>query len=138
MDRGTKIYALFLAFLGLLVLVWWALSYNPRIGELNDLLASDPKVASYPYRFHVIDIQNRTALISTPRSSDVPVIRFIGIIYPRLVNARQDDPEVVKAQQELVEVQKRVAKLVQEQPDITGVRWRLDKDWWAARGVMIN
>ncbi len=136
-DRGTKIYVAFLASIGLLVLLWWGLSYNPRIGELNDLLAADKVVSAYPYRFHVVDVRNGTAVLSTPRSPDVPVIRFLGIIDPDLANAPQDDPRMIKAQAALVRVQKRAAKIVQDQPDITKIQWRLDKDWWAAHGVII-
>jgi hypothetical protein len=138
MDRFTRNYLIFLGLLGAGALAWWISSWNPRVGEINDLLEADPKLSAYPYQFRVVSLEKGIAKISSPRSFDVPVIKFLAAIRPDLAHKPQDHPEVMAAQAELATHQKRAGKLVQEQADVKQVRWTLDRDWWAERGVFVK
>ena len=138
LDRGTKIYA---AILGSILLVWliaWLLTLDGRLSEIDDMLQDDPQLAAYPYQFKALEIENKTAVISTPRSTSLPAIRFLGIIKPGLANRTAQDPAVIAAQKELASLQSKVRKLVTSRTDIEKVRWRLDKDWYASRGILVN
>ena len=138
LDRGTKIYA---AILGSILLVWliaWLLTLDGRLSEIDDMLQDDPQLAAYPYQFKALEIENKTAVISTPRSTSLPAIRFLGIIKPGLANRSAQDPAVIAAQKELASLQSKVRKLVTSRTDIEKVRWRLDKDWYASRGILVN
>ena len=135
LDRFTRNYLIGLGVVAGIVLLAWIASWNPRVGEINDLLEKDPLVAAYPYRFHVLALENGVAQVSTPRSFEVPVIRFLGIIRPELRGKAQDDPALMQAQADLVKVQKRVAAIVRSQPDVKRVRWVLDREWYADHGI---
>lgn len=138
LDRGTKIYIGILAAIGLAVLVAWLLSLDTRVREINDRLAQEPEIADYPFRFRVLGIDNNVAVVASPRSVDVPVMRFLGIIDPGLRNADPDSAAALAAQKALGEVQGRVRQLVAAQPGIDGVRWRVDADWFARHGVRLQ
>ena len=138
LDRGTKIYA---AILGSILLAWviaWLLTLDGRLSEIDDMLEDDPELAAYPYQFKALEIENKTAVISTPRSTSLPAVRFLGIIKPGLANKSAQDPAVIAAQKELASLQSKVRKLVTSRKDIEKVRWRLDKDWYASRGILVN
>ncbi|BAO43360.1 hypothetical protein [Thiolapillus brandeum] len=134
LDRGTKIYAavLLAAVLGL---VFLALYQPPQVARLNDLLAADPQVGSFPYRFRVLRIDNGVAVMSTPRSSAVPVAQVLGKIFPDLSNAEPSSPRFRKLQDQLASTQKHAKALVLKDPDIKGIQWELDKDWLMQHGV---
>lgn len=138
MDRFTRNYLIFLGLIVVAILTAWASTWNRRIGEINDLLASDADLSGYVYQFRVVELNNGVARISTPRTYEVPVIRFLGIVNPQLQGKPQDDPAVVTAQEELVRHQKRAAELVQEQSDVSSIRWVLDKDWYLERGLVLQ
>jgi len=127
MDRFTRNYLIFLGLLGLALLATWASTWNPRIGEINGLLASDAVLSGYVYQFRVLELNNGVARISTPRTHEVPVVRFLGAVHPQLRGKPQDDPGLVAAQEELVRYQKRAIALVQGQPDVNSIRWVLEK-----------
>lgn len=138
LDRGTKIYA---GILGAILLIWvmaWLLTLDGRLGEIDDMLEDDPELAAYPYQFRSLEINDRTAVISTPRSTSLPAVRFLGIIKPGLAHKSEQDPAVIAAQKELATLQSKVRKLVTSRTDIDKVRWRLDKEWYANRGIIVN
>ncbi|TVQ91163.1 MAG: hypothetical protein EA400_05505 [Chromatiaceae bacterium] len=136
MDRFTRNYSIVLGLVILLLLGLWIKSaWQPRVWELNRLLAADQQLASYPYQFRVRDLDDGAATLSSPRAFQIPVIRFIGIIHPELAALDQDDPRVVAAQQALIEHQQRALELVLAQPDVAEVRWALDVQWLADHGV---
>ena len=138
LDRGTKIYA---AILGAILLAWmiaWLLTLDGRLGEIDDMLGDDPELAAYPYQFRALEIENKTAVISTPRSTRLPAVRFLGMIKPGLANKSEQDPAVIAAQKELASLQSKVRELVTSREDIDKVRWRLDKEWYASRGIIID
>lgn len=139
MDRFTRNYLLVLIALVLgLVLIWVATSWNPRVWELNDLLASDAELADYPYPFRVVSFENGVATLSSPRNFEMPAIRFLAVIHPELANKAQDHPAMIAAQEQLIRHQKRALALIEQQPDVTSVRWELDRDWYAKRGISLS
>ncbi len=137
MDRFTRNYSIGLGICVLIVLVW-ALYEDPQVSDLNQLLEQDTVVTDYPYQFQVIRLQNGVATMSTPRSTEFPVFRALGIIYPHLANRAQDNPEMMKAQQRLAQIQKRAKAIVIESDKAVSVRWELDRDWISQHGVYLN
>ena len=138
LDRGTKIYAGFLLTLALGALIWWAASYDPRVGQLNELLEKDPLVASYPYPFRVKSLEKGVAAVGAPRSPQVSILRFLAVIRPELSHEDPDAPEVIAAQKAMARVQKHLRKLLLAQPDVKRVRWVFDRDWYANHGIQIQ
>jgi hypothetical protein len=138
LDRGTKIYIGVLVGILLVILVAWLFSLDPRVWEINDELEQQPEIASYPFPFRVLEIENGVAVVASPRSPEVSVIRFLGLIDPSLSGADPDSPAAIAAQKQLAKIQGRVRELVEGEPDIERVRWQLDLDWFASHGVQIR
>jgi hypothetical protein len=138
LDRGTKIYAAVLGGICLIFVVIWIANLDLRLAEIDEMLRQDPAIAAYPYRFKALEIHGSTAVLSTPRSTVMPAIRFLAVIKPNLANRSEQDPAVISAQKELGEVQFKVKKLVLTRPDIEDVRWRLDKQWYADHGIFVD
>ena len=138
MDSFTRNYSIGLAAVALALLGLWLYSiWTPRVWEINAQLEADPVVAAYPYRFRVRSLSDGVAVLSTPRSFELPAFSFLPILYPELVNLAQDDPRMIAAQQRLIDAQKRALGLVQSQPDVRSVRWELDVRWLADHGVHV-
>jgi len=138
-DRFTRNYAIGLGFvLAVLVGVWILTSWDPGASKLNALLASDAELAAYPYQFRVESLNDGVATLKSPRSFEVPVIRFLSVIKPRLAGKDADHPDVMAAQAALAHQQKRAQEIVERQPEVKAVRWVLDRDWYAARGITIQ
>ena len=138
LDRGTKIYAgVLVAILSIVVIIWLS-GLDFRLGEIDDILQQDPEISSYPYKFRALEIQGKTAVISSPRSTSMPAIRFLGIIKPSLANKSDQDPALISAQQELGALQSKVRKLAQSHKDIENIQWRLDRQWYTDRGLTID
>jgi hypothetical protein len=137
MDKFTRNYSIILGIIVLVVLVW-ALYEDPQVSDLNDLLKQDSEVASYPYQFQVLRLQNGIAIMSTPRSSAFPVHRALGILFPRLANRAQNNLDVMEAQQELARIQKRAKAIVLESVNVKSVRWELDKSWLSQHGIQLG
>jgi hypothetical protein len=135
MDRFTRNYAIGLGVAVLAALGLWIYStWSPGASALNRLLEADRQLAEYPYPFRVESLKDGVATIKSPRSFEVPVIQFLGVLYPRLANRPANDPETMAAQNDLAAHQKRAQQIVQSQPQVRSVRWSLDRDWYAARG----
>lgn len=137
MDRFTRNYSIVLGITVLVVLIW-TLYEDPLVSDLNDLLEQDSEVYSYPYQFQVLRVQNGITTMSTPRSSNFPVHRALGIIFPNLANRAQDNPDLMDAQQELAGIQKRAKAIVSESSKVKSVRWELDKNWLSQHGVSFS
>ncbi len=136
MDRFTRNYSMILGVVLIAALALWVKSiWQPRVWELDDLLESDPQLSSYPYQFRLRSLEKGVAVLSTPRSFEVPAMRFLEIIHPNLATKSQDDPAMVAAQQELIDHQKRAMGLMLAQPDVQSVDWQLDTQWLADHGV---
>ena len=138
MDRYTRNYLIIIGtMVGLFAAVWLA-NLNPRVWELNDLLEDDPQLSSYPYQFRVLTLENGIASVSSPRSSQVPAVRFLGIIRPQLANRQDNDPDIIAAQKELASLQARARELILAEPDVDRVYWQIDSVWYAEHGVMLQ
>ncbi|GAB6039440.1 hypothetical protein [Endothiovibrio diazotrophicus] len=137
MDRFTRNYTIALAVIALGLLVAWLSSLDFRAGELSDRLAGEPRLAAYPYRFKVVAVDGGTATLTTPRSPQVPAVRFLAILHPELAGKGTNDPAVVAAQRELGEVQGLARKRVLAESGIERVRWEVDRQWYHEHGVML-
>lgn len=138
LDRGTKIYAGVLGSLIGLGLLAWLLTLDFRLGEIDEMLKQDKQLAAYPYTFKALQIKGTTAIISTPRTSAVPAVKFLGMLYPQLSRKSEQDPEVIAAQKQLGKIQGKVRELVLSRDDIERVSWRIDKEWYSQKGLLIN
>ena len=135
-DRFTRNYAIGLGLvLAALAVVWVISTWDPGASKLNALLASDIELAAYPYQFRVESLNDGVATLKSPRSFEVPVIRFLAVIEPRLAGKDADHPDVMAAQAALAHHQKRAQEIVERQPEVKAVRWVLDREWYAARGL---
>jgi hypothetical protein len=101
-------------------------------------LAQDELVSRYPYRFHLVRLKNGVAVLSTPRTSEFPVYKALGVIFPRLANRAQDNPDLMQAQKELVEVQKQAKRIVMESDGVKQVKWELDREWLSSHGIVLQ
>lgn len=138
MDQFTRNYSIGLGVIVFGLLAWWLSSvWQPRVWEINDMLASDPQLREYVYRFRVVRLDKGVATLSTPRSFDVPAMRFLEIVQPTLAGLAQDDPASIAAQQDLIDHQKRAQALVLGLPEVQRVDWRLDVQWLADHGVHV-
>jgi len=136
MDRFTRNYSIVLGLvLAVAVVLWLKSVWQPKVWELDEVLVSDATLASYPYQFRVRSHQDGVAVISTPRSFDIPAIQFLQIINPKVAGKAQDDPEMIAAQQDLIDHQKRAMGLILAQPGVKSVDWELDTQWLADHGV---
>lgn len=136
MDRFTRNYSIALGLLVIVALGFWLKSaWQPEVWDLDKVLTSNQKLMSYPYQFRLRSFQDGVAVISTPRSFDVPAIRFLEIIHPNLAGLTQDDPKMIAAQQDLIDHQKLAMGLMLAQPGVKSVDWELDTQWLADHGV---
>ena len=117
-----------------LVLLFLA-SRDARVGELNALLGADPQLSGYPYEFRVLELDDDVAVMSSPRSAEVPAREFLGAAFPRLRRLPVTDQAVMEAQQELARRQARAAELVRQHEEVGSVRWELDRRWLRNHGV---
>ncbi len=134
MDRGTKIYSIVLAVIVLSLAVVF-LYESPKVSELNSRLDSVADIHNFVYRFKVLRIDNKTAVMSSPRSTQVPVSRILGVLFPRVKGKSTQSDEFQKAQKALAEVQTQARDLVLADNDITQVRWELDRNWLLQHGI---
>jgi hypothetical protein len=139
MDNFTRIYSIIIGLAIVAGLFFWASSGpQPRVGELDSILAADPIVSDFPYRFRVWGFDNGVVTLSSPRSPAFPAIKFLPIIHPELADKAQDDPAMIAAQQELIDHQKRAQQLMLAQPDVARVDWELDTAWLAQQGANLQ
>lgn len=139
MDTFTRNYSIGLGAVVLVLIGLWVASiWQPRVWELNDMLESDETLADYAYQFRVVSLDNGIATLSTPRSQAFPAMRFLALIHPELAGLGQDEPKMVAAQQDLIDHQKRAMALVQAEPDVGSVTWELDVKWLAEHGVHVG
>ncbi len=136
MDRGTKIYALVLGIFTL-SLVFLFFYESPKVSELNDRLESIPLIKEFPYHFKVLRIDNGTAVMSTPRSTDVPVARILSILFPEVKGKSTQSSDYQKAQKKLANVQNTARLKVLEDNEVHNIRWELDRSWLLQHGISI-
>lgn len=138
LDTFTRRYLTGLLIVMALGLLWWLASWDRQVSQLNAILEADAEIAAYPYPFKVISLESGIAEISSPRSADVPVITFLRTIDPALRKLGVMEEAVMAAQAKLVAVQSRVGKLVNEQPNVTSIRWSLDSQWYKSHGIYLD
>lgn len=136
MDRGTKIYAFVLGVFTF-TLAFIYLYESPKVSELNEGLQSIKMIKDFPYHFKVLRIENRIAVMNTPRSTDVPVARILGVLFPEVKGKSTQSAEFQKAQKKLATVQDQARKTVVSDQDIQRVSWELDRSWLLQHGISI-
>ncbi|HFD79179.1 MAG TPA: hypothetical protein ENK05_02140 [Gammaproteobacteria bacterium] len=137
LDRGSRIYLLVLAAIAAALVGLWLSGRDSRVEALNETLQRDSKIAAYPFPFRVLRIEGRTAVVNSPRSPQVSVLRFLAVVRPDLAGLDPDDAAVVAAQKRLAGVQSRVRKRILEAPYVDQVRWQLDRDWFSRHGIVL-
>lgn len=136
MDRGTKIYVIILAtFTFALAIVFFYES--PKVSLLNDRLESISIINEFPYHFKVLRINNGNAVMSSPRSTDIPVSRILGILFPEVKGKSTQSLEFQNAQKKLAKVQILARETVISDEDITQVTWELDRSWLLKQGISL-
>ncbi len=135
-DTLLAIGVILLVVMGLFAI--WQSNTDPRTDELNRMIADDLEISEYDYPFRVFGVEGNTAVVSTPRSPQMSVLRALEIIRPQLDVDQPDTPEVIAAQKELAGIQYRVRDLLLSHPQIDDVRWQLDKQWYLQHGVMVQ
>ncbi|MCK5665965.1 MAG: hypothetical protein KAI17_20895 [Thiotrichaceae bacterium] len=136
MDRGTKIYGFFLAIFTLALGITFFYE-SPKTSELNNRLESISLIDEFPYQFKVLRINNGTAIMSSPRSTDVPVSRILGILFPEVKGKSTQSPEFQKAQKALAKVQILARETVISDAEIKTVSWELDHSWLLKNGISL-
>jgi len=136
MDRGTKIYGIFLAVFTLALGITFFYE-SPKTSELNNRLESISIIDEFPYQFKVLRINNGTAVMSSPRSTDVPVSRILGILFPEVKGKSTQSPEFQKAQKALAKVQILARETVISDAEIKTVSWELDRSWLLNNGISL-
>jgi len=116
---------------------WFMQRADPITRELNSAIAAQASEAlkTYPYPFHVLRVEGKTAIMGTPRSHEVPVTRFIAAMFPEVNVMNNNDPRFVAEQKRLAAAQTEAAGIVQSQPGIESVRWEIDRRWLGAHGI---
>lgn len=137
-DREKKIAIVLIPLLLLGLLTTWFLVNSPRVSELNNMLSAHTELANYPYPFRVLAIDGETAVMSSPRSPQSSVLQALKIIKPGLNVRDSNSAAVIAAQKELAELQFLAKDLVLAQPDISDVRWELDKGWLRDHGAIVQ
>ena len=135
MDRGTRIYAVLLLAI-VLVLVMVSVYQPAEVRALNQLLENDAEVSAYPYPFRVLRVEQGMAVMGTPRSASMPVARMIAAVAPEAAGLLETDPVYLRAQQRLADTQARARSLVLGDAAIERVRWELDEAWLRGHGVV--
>lgn len=134
-DTLLAIGVILLVAVGLFAI--WKSNTDPRTDELNRMIADDLEISAYDYPFRVFGVEGNTAVVSTPRSPQMSVLRALEILRPTLDVTQPDTPKVIAAQKELAHIQSRVRDLVLSHPQIDDVRWQLDKQWYLQHDVMV-
>lgn len=137
-DREKKIAWFLFPFLIIGLATTWFLLNSPRVGQLNKMLASNQELASYPYSFRVFAVEGETAVMSSPRSPESSVLQALKIIHPDMSFSDPNSEPVIAVQKELARLQYKAKDLVLAQPDISEVRWELDRAWLRSHGAIVD
>ena len=137
-DRFAQIYlVVLLSLIGVGVLYFWQ-SYDERLTPLNDRLAANAQLASYPYTFEVRSLDGNVAVVSSPQSAGLSVIHFLRTAFPELQGATYSDPAVEAGQTQLVYMHSLVEGLLLADPNVSEVRWEVDEGWYRRHGVFLE
>lgn len=137
MDRGIKIYGLILGTICLSLIIIF-LYETPKVKELNHQLQSNKEIKQFPYQFKVLRVNNGTATLNSPVSTELPCGKVIEIIFPSIRGKSLLSPEFQKAKNSLAKIQILLANMVKSDPEITKIIWELDRPWLIQNGVSLN
>ena len=132
-----KFWAVLLLILTLAALDWYIQAPDSRSRQLTSVIEAQAgaKQKSYPYKFWVMKVSGDTAIMSTPRSREVPALKMLGALFPEINTRNPNDPAFIAAEKLLAEVQSEARAIVLAQPGIKDVRWELDRKWLAAHNI---
>ncbi|MDP1896396.1 MAG: hypothetical protein Q8K43_00765 [Sulfurimicrobium sp.] len=140
MVQRKWLFRILLVIFGLGLIYWFGLRTDPAVQALNQAIRGKGslELRNYPYAFRVLRLDKGVALMTTPRSPEVPVYRMIGALYPNLGGKAPNDPDFVAAQKALAQVQAEARQIVLDQPGVSGVKWELDRNWLIVHGIQPN
>ena len=138
MTRRTAAIILLAALLAGGILHWS--SGDPKVDALNAAIKQNgsPALRDYPYQFRVLRLEGGVAIMTTPRSPQVPVYRMIRAIDPTVNPRDPNNPEFVAAEKALASVQTEARQIVLAQPGVTSVKWELDRNWLIDHGIAVD
>ena len=133
-NRWALVALLFAVGVGL-----YLLNADPRPGRLTLAIeeSASANLKSYPYKFWVMDMEGDTAILSSPRSYEVPAARALAALYPRLNTSNPSDTDFIAAERRLGEVQAEARSIVRRQPGVKAVKFELDRDWLFAHNIEV-
>lgn len=134
-----KRYWAILALLFLVWLDWYIRAPDAQARRLTEAIETQAsaKLKNYPYKFWVMKVDGKTAVLSTPRNFDVPAFKVLGVLYPEINTKDPNDPKFIAAEHLLGEVQSEARSIVLTQPGITDVRWELDRGWLKTKFIEV-
>ena len=134
-----KRYLAILVLLFLVGLDWFIRAPDSRSRQLTAAIEAQASanLKNYPYRFRVMKVNGETAVVSSPRSVEVPALKVLGVLYPEINTKDPNDPAFIAAEQLLGQVQAEARSIVLAQPGIKNVHWELDRDWLVAHHVEV-
>jgi hypothetical protein len=138
--RQIKFWQWALIVIALLAALDWIIQRpDPKTRELNDALSAQAsqKLKDYPYKFRVIRVEGKTAVMSTPRNFDSPAFRMLGVLYPDINVKDANNPAFIAVERLLGQVQDEAKDIVLAQPGISDIRWELDKSWLRRHGLEV-
>lgn len=140
---NKRIQQILVAILLLGTIYWFGLRTDPKVEALNQALhqIGSPAMQNFPYTFRVVRLEGldgEIAVMGTPRSSQVPVYRMIGVIHPNLSGKSPTHPDFIAAEKELANIQSEARQVVLNQVGVTSVKWELDKNWLIAHNIQPN
>ena len=132
-----KRYWAILVLLFLVGLDWFIRAPDSRSRQLTAAIEAQASanLKNYPYRFWVMKVNGETAVVSSPRSVEVPALKALGVLYPDINTKDPNDTAFIAAEQLLGQVQAEARSIVLAQPGIKNVHWELDRDWLVAHHV---
>ena len=111
---------------------------SPEVKAINQQLQADKELAQYPYHFRVITINDGIATVTSPRSAQLSVLHAMKIIHPDYANKDPDSPEMINAQKELGRLQEKAADIIKAAPEVSSIKWQIDKAWFDGHGIDIS
>ncbi|HEX5392491.1 MAG TPA: hypothetical protein VFW68_04380 [Rhodocyclaceae bacterium] len=134
-----KRYWALLALVAIIALDWFIQAPDGRSRSMTNAIkqTASPELKKYPYKFWVMRVEGDTAVVSTPRSFDVPAAKMLAVLYPNINTKDANDPAFIAVEQELGRVQSEVRAIVLKQPGIKDMRWELDRGWLVSHYIEV-
>jgi hypothetical protein len=138
--KSRRTLGILAAILAVAVLYLTVFRSDPLVEALNQAIQANgsPELKKYPYPFRVLRMEGTAAVMSTPRSPAMPVYRMIRAIDPALSGKAPDNPDFIAAEKALAKVQSEARQIVLSQPEVTEVKWELDKDWLISHQIALD